>query len=857
MNSDVEAHIRKNHLWVKLPANIKQVLGNSQKEYEKAILQFSIKNQLRYKLNIVKSVLTDERKYYENVMQYSQEHLMLYPYHLSDVVVKGLRVTPFIYYTNMMAEIMTQEKSYDSLPNFTAADCLRLLGIGRNQYIELMNQCRSSKKFFRKKSPRDLLPTQPVETLQIEPWWLVNTGYITEDDIKICSAMEKAVIDTVIDCGPQTARDMDFKIIHRLYRKGLVYLDVPINDEDCIIVPPLEGFVMNRVLGDYFETLLYKIFVSIDEHTTVAELSSLLQIDLQLVKNAVSMYCRLGFAKKKGVEVTDEELHPSWRTVKPVSKKPSQDQLLLGWRDDLLDVGSISSQSVDLTSLSTPSSTDLDILGTPDAAIDTEIGQSGASKRIAFLFDSTLTAFLMMGNLSPGLKSHAVTMFEVGKLSDESLDSFISELEKVGSEAEGEAKRYFIHALTLRDTICFLRNKNLSPDSESGSRCPLDLIRCESLLSLEPAARARVLNKNYSLMVSMAPLSYEIRPVSSCTPQHLGPAIPEVNSVWFKFYIYCLTGCGPPSLLLVKGNRLRRLPSVFLEYDRLLVTTWGHDPAVIATSNVLLTLNDALTHSAVLVQVHGWQSKGKVVHVPFPLDVKNENAYLKQPYHKHSAIQNLASKVDLEHTCGFITILNTGRESRTIWKREEEEHDLLLGTNDAHIFSSENKADPDLDVASFHFPESEHSTDSSNELDEPKNGITDDASAKILASEIDFLQQESRHMSLDLGNQSNKRFVEQEWTLLDCYFGLPLFHTSLNKEVCERIKEKGLGRPENLQELLQSSRKLSLGLLSFISKCRDTVRANADGFPSESLDHKVPFPTANLLFCNGVLEQLF
>lgn len=37
-----------------------------------------------------------------------------------------------------------------------------------------------------------------------------------------------------------------------------------------------------------------------------------------------------------------------------------------------------------------------------------------------------------MGNLSPGLKSHAVTMFEVGKLSDESLDSFLTELEKVG-----------------------------------------------------------------------------------------------------------------------------------------------------------------------------------------------------------------------------------------------------------------------------------------------------------------------------------------------------------------------------------------------------------------------------------------
>ena len=28
---------------------------------------------------------------------------------------------------------------------------------------------------------------------------------------------------------------------------------------------------MNRVLGDYLETLLYKIFVSIDEHTPVSE----------------------------------------------------------------------------------------------------------------------------------------------------------------------------------------------------------------------------------------------------------------------------------------------------------------------------------------------------------------------------------------------------------------------------------------------------------------------------------------------------------------------------------------------------------------------------------------------------------
>lgn len=47
----------------------------------------------------------------------------LFPYHLSDVIVKGLRITPFSYYCSIMESIMSNERSYDSLPNFTAADC--------------------------------------------------------------------------------------------------------------------------------------------------------------------------------------------------------------------------------------------------------------------------------------------------------------------------------------------------------------------------------------------------------------------------------------------------------------------------------------------------------------------------------------------------------------------------------------------------------------------------------------------------------------------------------------------------------------------------------------------------------------
>jgi len=104
------------------------------------------------------------------------------------------------------------------------------------------------------------------------------------------------------------------------------------------------------------------------------------------------------------------------------------------------------------------------------------------------------------------LKDHAVTLFEAGKLTDEALNAFLDELDKVADgysigscvfgsetpsagESEGEARRYFEHALTLRSTVKALRSEN----------CPgkLDLIRWESLKSLSADTCVRFLKKNY------------------------------------------------------------------------------------------------------------------------------------------------------------------------------------------------------------------------------------------------------------------------------------------------------------------------------------------------------------------------
>ena len=68
----------------------------------------------------------------------------------------------------------------------------------------------------------------------------------------------------------------------------------------------------------------------------------------------------------------------------------------------------------------------------------------------------------------------------------------------MSEQAEGEARRYYEHAITLRNTLKFLRhNSALLGEEGGGSGIGVDLLRLESMASLDVATLKRVLQKNY------------------------------------------------------------------------------------------------------------------------------------------------------------------------------------------------------------------------------------------------------------------------------------------------------------------------------------------------------------------------
>lgn len=92
-----------------------------------------------------------------------------------------------------------------------------------------------------------------------------------------------------------------------------------------------------------------------------------------------------------------------------------------------------------------------------------------------------------------------------------------------------------------------------------------------------------------------------------------------------------------------------------------------------------------------------------------------------------------------------------------------------------------------------------------------------------------------------------EKWNDSDWTILNVDFGIPLFDSQLNRDVCERITSHQLWQKDTLDILTEFQQSLSQRLLKFI---REFVGNGIDWKTSLN----VPLPTRALLFADGKLD---
>ncbi|XP_015074010.1 protein FAM91A1-like isoform X2 [Solanum pennellii] len=297
-----------------------------------------------------------------------------------------------------------------------------------------MNKCRSKKIMWKlnKSIAKELLPTQPVDFV-IEPWWGVCLVNFTLEEFKKLTEEETATIDKICKEEANSFILFNPEIIKALHLRGLVYFDVPVYPDDRFKVSRLEGFVSNREQSyeDPIEELLYAVFVVSSENSTVAELAATLQADLSQLQAAASFACRLGWAVKL--------IDPASILQEP--NVPGSPKSLLSDEED----GSHASLGSANVSADGSAFQQVEIPWTENNS------RSSGYARVAFLVDANITSYLMMGSVSPGLKSHAVTLYEAGKLGHASIADLCKDLGTLeGAKFEGELQEFANHAFSLR-----------------------------------------------------------------------------------------------------------------------------------------------------------------------------------------------------------------------------------------------------------------------------------------------------------------------------------------------------------------------------------------------------------------------
>lgn len=548
---DTSGYIEKAVPWKDLPENIKACFGKEIQYYQR-IKEYYYDHQKKYTDSLKNYI--QPKEYYSELIDYGINNFLVFPYHL----IKELRliqnnnfvVTPFTYYIDMLVKVMSSEKSYQSIPNFSAADAKRVTGVGRNEFIDCTNTSHVSSfvSLFQKKENqlRDILPKSPAK-IDLCGWWKLYTLPANASKLQKLSGSSPAYTKIASEDGSEI-RNYQEADIRNLLNENLLYIEVPLDQNDIIkILPPdPEKFVMNKLGGDYLESLCYKTFILVDQRTTVDELSSLLSVDVSEVTRVLSLFVRLGFAEK----ITANE--------------------------------------------------------------NIEDNNTPSKKSVACIYDCNLPGALMISNLGQKVLDISVAMYEVGRLADKSLDDFIESLKDIKEPDDDTMLKCYKKCQTIAQISSFLK-ENVSDISG------VEFLHLESILKLDNASISSLFQRNYKMIISLSPLTLKQTSISLPDFVHFGPPSELFHSPWVILYLSSICKTCPPIFVWPQGDIVTTLPCEFYEYKTVRLFEWGKDPEIVQTATLLISLNDALPSSPVLVQCYERQNYD-FVEITFPFD---------------------------------------------------------------------------------------------------------------------------------------------------------------------------------------------------------------------------------------------
>lgn len=318
--------------------------------------------------------------------------------------------------------------------------------------------------------------------------------------------------------------------------------------------------------------------------------------------------------------------------------------------------------------------------------------------------------------------------------------------------------------------------------------------------------RAQILKRDYAVLVSMVPLASS-PPLSAdgSGPVHFGPPTPAACTPWMKLLLYSIAQSGPPTLALVRGQRLRVLPPQLKSAQRASVWAWdglgvggvggrGGEGSVVEGGLLLHALNTLLKFSAVLVQPLG-EGGVETADVPLPLPEEAVGDLLTS---------EAAPEVTSAAADPFARLHKELALRRVV-------HDLHLGTLGY------------IRMVQF---------------TPPSTGASPVGENTLSSSGGDTLSGSGENEPTSTGENrpsgpGEAKLSAAQWVPQSVEFGVPLFDTSLCKKVCEGAVRSRLFDPAALEKHRAAMGALRQQLREFIGDYRANGRLANEFFAAK------------------------